>query len=76
MRCRPVFYLSFADFECSEHSVGGWIALTCAFVAAMLCVAGFFVVRWWRGGNRIKLPEALEGKSFLSPQDIDQRFFS
>ncbi|KAJ9476906.1 Beta-Ig-H3/Fasciclin [Pseudozyma hubeiensis] len=40
----------------------GWIALTCAFVAAMLCVAGFFVVRWWRGGNRIKLPEALEGE--------------
>ncbi|CCF53983.1 hypothetical protein NDA11_006613 [Ustilago hordei] len=40
----------------------GWIVLTCALVALALSLAGFYLLRWWRGDNRIQLPEALEGE--------------
>lgn len=51
-----------APYEPNWFYRWGWIALTCAFVAALLAIGGFYTVRWWKGGNRIKLPEALEGE--------------
>ncbi|SJX60294.1 uncharacterized protein SRS1_11608 [Sporisorium reilianum f. sp. reilianum] len=51
-----------APYEPSWFYRWGWIAMTCLVVAAILSGAVFFAVRWWRGGNRIKLPEALEGE--------------
>lgn len=50
-----------APYEPSLFYRWGWIVLTCAVIAAILSVA-VFAVRWWRSGNRIKLPEALEGE--------------
>lgn len=54
-----------ADFALYLCLTAGWIALACAFFATIVAAAVFFAVRWWRGGNRIKLTEALEGKLFL-----------
>ena len=51
-----------APYEPNWFYRWGWIALTCVVVAAVLSVAAFFAVRWWRGGKRIQLPEALEGE--------------
>lgn len=51
-----------APYEPNWFYRWGWIAVVCALVAAVVGMAAFFAVRWWRSGNRIKLPEALEGE--------------
>lgn len=51
-----------SPYEPSWFYRWGWIALACAFFATIVAAAVFFAVRWWRGGNRIKLTEALEGE--------------
>ncbi|SPO20825.1 uncharacterized protein UTRI_00302 [Ustilago trichophora] len=51
-----------APYEPNWFYRWGWIALICALVVSALSAAVYFAMRWWRGGSKIQLPEALEGE--------------